>query len=288
MKNLRYLILLLPLLLSACGGGQQAVKTDTDLPPVTLQMSPPAKALGFDVEITSTSQFGGRVMEQFVNYHWKADRWRDESDSTRTARVKFSKVKGMQRTGSATTMDPIDVFDRLEGFSIDYRLDAEGFEHQEEPLKDPEFMGAYGQLRMGMNALDFPSSDTPRAAGETWTEAMPLEEMGPIADVAQDSLIHMTYVGRGQWKTYEIAKVKILAEIPLDGTIEQGPARSEIKGRVKSQGTGFYAPELGFFVYYQGKLETLLNMNDYGEDGERMGGEKTLEQTGQVKISYRG
>jgi hypothetical protein len=287
MKTIRSLVFLLPLILSACGGGQPAVKVDTELPPAEFKISPPAQPLDFDVELTSTTQFSGREMVQYVNFHWRADRWRDETDSTRTARVKFTKVKGMQRTGSATTMDPIPAFERLEGFTQDYRLDAEGFSALDEPNRDPEFMGAYGQLSMGLSTLDFASTDRPIAAGETWTEVMPLDEMGPIAPVAQDSLVHLTYMGPGRWKSWEVAKVKMEAEIPLDGRIQSGPADSHIKGRIKVQGTGFYSPVLGFFVHFQGKQESLLNIQNY-EGEERLGGESTVDQSGEFKISYSG
>lgn len=288
MKRLVWIAALALLLAAGCGGPRTQVETGTELPPVDFSIRPPAGSLGFEVEGSQVMEVMGTSVENFFRFEWTAGSWRDEGDSARTAMVRFEEVRATERRGQAATPEPLKSFDKLEGYSTRFRLDAGGFGPVTEPVRDPEFMQAWSVLKQGLSPFDFRGPGRPIAPGESWQETVSPEELGPIAEVATDSTLQLTYTGNVKWKRRDCARVEVSLALPLSGEIRQGPATSRVEGSIESSGAGLYDLELGFFVFWRQSSTVNVTSIDFDEEGQQLGGEKKFSQTGHLEITHLG
>jgi hypothetical protein len=282
------IILLLALLTAGCGQPKQKVRIETNLPPVDFSIKPPAENLEFTVEGSQVMEVMGTNMESSYRFQWRAGNWRDEDDGSRTATVRFSKVAARERRGQMATLEPIKSFDRLEGFSTKYRLDAEGFAPVAEPARDEDFMMAFTTLSQGLSALDFRWPEAQHAPGEEWTIVMDVSELGPMSEIAQDSIVHLKYTGNQVYKGRNCARLEARLSIPLDGRIEQGPATSHVVGSIESTVTRLFDLEKHFFILTKHESVLKIKGQDFDEEGKALGGEKNFAQNGFFEITYLG
>jgi len=276
------------LLASGCGQPKQPVVVEKELPPMDFAIRPSSTPLEFAVEGGQVMEVMGTGMEHSFRFRWTAGGWREEGDSARTAEVRFSKVEAFERRGEMATPEPMKIYEQLEGFSTRHRLDAEGFSPVAEPARTAEFMQAFAVLEQGLSPLDWRSPGRAIAPGESWTEVLAPDELGPMADVAGDSTITLTYTGNVQYKGRDCARVEAKMTIPLLGEMQQGPAKSRVEGSIESGGAGLYDPELGFFVFWRSTSSMKIRGTDYDEKGEQLGGEKSFSQSGHLEITYLG
>ncbi len=281
-------VLLVALLLVGCGQPKQKVVVDKNLPPVDFVIQPPAENLQFGVEGSQTIEVMGTSMENFFRFEWKASRWKMEEDGSRSADVRFSKVQATERRGQTATPEAIASFGRLENFSTRYKLTDEGFEPIQEPARDAEFMQAFSALNQGLSAFDFERPEKPMRPGDSWTVTMDSEDLGPMAQAVTDSTIHLTYTGNIKYKKRDCARVEIIMNLPMDGEIEQGPAKSHVTGSLEAEATALYDLEKRFYVLVKQSSTMKIKGQDYDEDGKPLGGEKSFAQNGFFEITYLG
>ncbi len=282
------LILIALTLVVACGQPKQKIAVDANLPPVDFVVQPPDGRQEFSVEGSQSMEIMGTSMENFFRFHWRASNWKIDSDSTRSADVRFTEVQATERRGQTAAPEPIASYDRLENFSTRYVLSKEGFKPVSEPARDQEFMQAFSVLSQGLSSFDFETPDAPVRPGESWTVAMDPADLGPMAVAAKDSMIHLTYIENIKYKKSNCAKVKVKVSIPLDGMIEQGPAKSHIGGSIESEATALFDLEKRFYVLVKQSSVMKITGQDYDEDGKELGSEKSFAQNGFFEITYLG
>ena len=277
-KLMLYLFLLL---LLGCGGEEPGLRTDTSLPPLKVVFNPESRDLEFAAEISSTSQFSGMVMESFLTFDWKVSHWK-ESDSLRTAKVRFSKVKAMQRSGAATGYEPIKAFSRLEGFSAIYSFDDDkGMEILNKPNKDPEFMQGFSQLQMGLVPMVALPLEEALPYGEAVELPIKARDMLPedSAKMADKVQMTVTWTGMQDFRGHPCARLKFKGFIELDEQAKSGEVSSQTRGKIRISGEGLYSREHRFFLRSQTKLDINLSMQDFDARGKALGGEKSMEQS---------
>ncbi|MBC8368255.1 hypothetical protein H8E52_12685 [bacterium] len=282
------IIVAVALLLVACGQPKQKVVVESDLPPVDFVVNPADGIYKFGVEGSQAIEVMGTSMENFFRYKWRASNWKVEDDSTRSADVRFTDVQATERRGQTAAPEPIASYDRLENFSTRYRLDREGFKPVSEPARDQEFMQAFSVLGQGLSSFDFETPEAPMRPGESWTVSMDPGELGPMSVAALDSTIHLTYVDNIKYERSQCARVKVKVKIPLDGTMEQGPAKSHITGSIESEATALYDLEKRFYVLVKQSSIMKITGQDFDADGKALGGEKSFAQNGFFEITYLG
>lgn len=282
------LLAALPLFLLGCGGSDTNLSTQTQ-EAVTFDFSsaPPAEDLKFSVESYQEMNFGGRVQEIFLNYELKVYQWRGE-DSTRSARVKFSRIKAMTRTGGAATMKPLDSFDELEGFSQRYRFDPEkGMVEVRKPNKTTEFLAVLASLSEALEILTPFQVEGEVAVGESWT-SVEVADDSRFADVQQDSIATHTYLGDEIFNGRDCAKVAVQLEMPLEGVIESEEGSAAIKGISKANGVSYFDKALRLVVFSKQDSKLVLDIDAFDSEGNREGGSQTLDQKTEVKVRYLG
>jgi hypothetical protein len=278
--------------LLGCGGGAGTQVTgdpsqlDRSLPPLDFTFTPPAETMAFKVVLSSEAEFRGTGIISSLNYVWTASDWQQEEGAW-TADVTFSKIKAAMRRGSSIAMEPMDNFERLEGFSLRYRKDAEGFRPVNEPAKDRTFMALLGQLQLGLTTLDITAAPEPAYLGASWDEPIDKSRLDEQAAVITDSIIRVSYKANEDYRGRPCARLEYEGKIGLDGDIMGEDAGTRVKGSFEVKGKGLFDREHGFMIRDEGKIKQIMNTRELDGDGKVQGAERSLVQNIDLTVSFQ-
>jgi len=267
------------MLAAACGGagggaGLGQVAVDTVRPPLDFTFRPPQAPMVFSVEVSGEAEFRGTSAVSSIRYRWTAKDWREE-DGAWTGEVTFSDVAASMRRGSSIAMEPVEEFERLEGFSLRYR-------------KDAAFMAMFDQLQLGMSPLNLPSPPAPIFPGQSWQDTIGTEDLREMAQALKDSLVTVTYSADEEFKGRPCAKIDYGGKLRLDGAIPAKEGSSLLKGTVEVKGQSYLDRQRGFLLMDSGRIKNIIDWRQLDAEGKSQGGEFSSAQNVDYTIGYQG
>ncbi len=287
------ILLALITLAAGCGGGADTqVTVDTSQPPLDFTFRPPAEPMSFNVDFSTEAEIRGTALISSVRYSWEARDWQQDGEDW-TCEVRFKNIRAAMRRGSGIAMEPIEEFDRLEGFATRYRRTREGFSPVSEPAKDREFKQLFGQLQAGLVPLDFAIPDTTVHPGGTWIEVQRDGSLEFMREAMKDSTITYTYRGDEVFQGGTRARLHFSSKVALDGEldIDQGPMsgnRVRMTGKIESSGDALLDKERGFLRRVKGKSKVIINQQELDERGKEKGSEFSIVQNLNFSVTFSG